>query len=66
MKCPRMYCKPDETYNVARRRWLRRYSEYRDAVASAFLMAYQSGTPKQRHFNRAFYGVELRYITEVI
>jgi hypothetical protein len=62
---PRMYVKPNENYKDARRRWRARWDDYRDGTIMCECL-YQASVSKKKHFFRAFYGVELRYLIDVI
>lgn len=51
MKKPRLYCKPGESYDSARARWLKRYTHYRDCLA----MKECTG---RNDFYKAWYGLK--------
>lgn len=61
---PIMGFRKDETYSQARTRWMRRFTEYKDAKAIDFCDGLKSDQLK--HYWRAFYGVEMRWIDSVI
>lgn len=55
----RVYCKPGESYDVARARYRARLAAWRDAYCMAWCNVYKGKTL------RAFYGIEMQFIKEI-
>lgn len=64
-KAPQRFrIKANETYAEARTRWVASWDAYRDACAMNTCETFRASP--QRNFMRAFYGVQMHFVTEVL